>query len=34
LATYKGFLRNKPLLLEYLSKFDDGSPTSPGFGAD
>jgi hypothetical protein len=34
LATYKGFLRNKPLMLQYLSQFDDGAPTSPGFWAD
>ena len=34
LATYKGFLRNKPLMLDYLAQFDDGQPTSPGFGAD
>ncbi len=34
LATYKGFLRNKPLMLDYLSKYDDGAPTSPGFWAD
>ena len=34
LATYKGFIRNKPLMLEYLAQFDDGLPTSPGFLAD
>ena len=34
LATYKGFLRNKPLMLDYLAQFDDGTPTSPGFGAE
>ncbi|MFM2365676.1 MAG: hypothetical protein RIR95_283, partial [Pseudomonadota bacterium] len=34
LATYKGFIRNKPMMLDYLSKFDDGAPTSPGFLAD
>ena len=34
LATYKGFIRNKPLMLEYLAQFDDGAPTSPGFLAD
>ncbi len=34
LATYKGFIRNKPLILDYLAQFDDGQPTSPGFGAD
>ncbi|MGB8813492.1 MAG: DUF3445 domain-containing protein [Paracoccaceae bacterium] len=31
LATYKGFIRNKPLMVEYLSQFDDGAPTSPGW---
>lgn len=31
LATYKGFIRNKPLMLDYLARFDDGQPTSPGF---
>ena len=34
LAAYKGFLRNKPLMLEFLSKHDDGAPTSPGFWPD
>ena len=34
LATYKGFIRNKPLIVEYLSKFDDGAPTSPGWWPD
>lgn len=34
LATYKGFLRNKPLMLDFLAKYDDGAPTSPGFWAD
>ncbi|ATQ57809.1 heme-dependent oxidative N-demethylase family protein [Paracoccus yeei] len=34
LATYKGFLVNKPLIVEYLSKFDDGAPTSPGIYPD
>ncbi|MEH7829154.1 heme-dependent oxidative N-demethylase family protein [Gemmobacter denitrificans] len=31
LATYKGFIRNRPLMVEYLSQFDDGAPTSPGW---
>ena len=30
LATYKGFIDNRPMMLEYLSKFDDGLLTSPG----
>ncbi len=34
LATYKGFIRNRPMIVEYLSKFDDGAPTSPGIFAD
>ena len=34
LATYKGFIRNKPMMVEYLAQFDDGAPTSPGFWAD
>ena len=34
LATYKGFLVNKPMIVEYLSKFDDGAPTSPGIYPD
>ncbi|HEX9858997.1 MAG TPA: DUF3445 domain-containing protein, partial [Paracoccaceae bacterium] len=31
LATYKGFLRNRPLMVDYLALFDDGAPTSPGW---
>lgn len=34
LATYKGFIDNRPLILEYLSKYDDGAPTSPGIFPD
>lgn len=34
LATYKGFIANKPLMLEYLSQFDDGAPTSDGIWPD
>lgn len=34
LATYKGFIRNRPIIVEYLSKFDDGSVTSPGVWPD
>jgi hypothetical protein len=30
LATYKGFIDNRPMMLDYLSKFDDGLPTSNG----
>ena len=30
LATYKGFIDNRPMMLDYLSQFDDGLPTSNG----
>jgi hypothetical protein len=30
LATYKGFIDNKPMIVDYLSQFDDGKPTSDG----
>ncbi|MDO5371058.1 DUF3445 domain-containing protein [Paracoccus sp. (in: a-proteobacteria)] len=31
LAEYKGFARNRALLVEWLSRHDDGAPTSPGW---
>jgi hypothetical protein len=31
LATYKGFIRNRDAMVEWLSKYDDGAPTSPGW---
>lgn len=31
LAAYKGFLRNRDLLVQWLSQYDDGAPTSPGW---
>jgi len=34
LATYKGFIDNRPMMLDYLSKFDDGLPTSDGIWPD
>ena len=34
LATYKGFIANRPMMLDYLSKFDDGGPTSSGIWPD
>ncbi|WP_347312511.1 heme-dependent oxidative N-demethylase family protein [Defluviimonas sp. SAOS-178_SWC] len=34
LATYKGFIRNRPLIVDYLSQFDDGAETSPGIWPD
>ena len=30
LASYKGFIDNRPMMLDYLSQYDDGLPTSPG----
>ena len=30
-ATGKGFIRNRPAMVEWLSKYDDGAPTSPGW---
>jgi hypothetical protein len=34
LATYKGFIDNRPMMLDYLSHYDDGLPTSPGVFPD
>ncbi|ADE38481.1 heme-dependent oxidative N-demethylase family protein [Candidatus Puniceispirillum marinum] len=34
LATYKGFIANRELLVSYLSQFDDGAETSPGVWPD
>ncbi|MBS3650276.1 DUF3445 domain-containing protein [Pseudaminobacter sp. 19-2017] len=34
LATYKGFVDNRPKIVEWLSKYDDGAPTSPGIWPD
>lgn len=34
LRDYKGFTLYHDLMVEYLSKFDDGAPTSPGNGAE
>ncbi|ESW62099.1 MAG: hypothetical protein Q27BPR15_02810 [Rhodobacter sp. CACIA14H1] len=31
LAAYKGFLRNRDLMAKWLSQYDDGAPTSPGW---
>ncbi len=30
LVDYKGLTRYRPTTVEWLSKFDDGQPTSPG----
>ena len=34
LAVYKGFARNRPLMVDWLSRHDDGAPTSPGIWPD
>ena len=34
LATYKGFIDNRPLMVEWLSQYDDGAPTSDGIFPD
>ncbi len=34
LASYKGLTRYRPTVVEWLAKYDDGSPTSPGFGPE
>jgi len=34
LATYKGFIDNRPMILDYLAPFDDGQPTSDGVWPD
>ncbi len=31
LAAYKGFLRNREAMVEWLSHYDDGLPTTPGW---
>lgn len=30
LVTYKGLINTRPLIIDYLSQFDDGAETSPG----
>lgn len=34
LAEYKGFAVNRPMIVEWLSTYDDGAPTSPGIAPD
>ena len=34
LAVYKGFARNRPMMVDYLAQYDDGTPTSPGIWPD
>ena len=34
LADYKGLTRTRPFVIDYMSQFDDGQPTSPGFFPD
>ena len=31
LADYKGLTRYRPTVVEWLSQYDDGAPTSPGW---
>jgi hypothetical protein len=31
LAAYKGFIRNRDAMAQWLSQYDDGQPTSPGW---
>ena len=34
LVDYKGLTRHRDIVVEWLSQFDDGAPTSPGGGPD
>jgi hypothetical protein len=34
IADYKGLTRYRQMTIDWLSKYDDGAPTSPGFGPD
>lgn len=34
LAEYKGFIGYQPILIDFLSQYDDGAPTSPGTQPD
>jgi dimethylamine monooxygenase subunit A len=34
LVDYKGLTRFRPMTVEWLSKFDDGAPTSSGIFPD
>ena len=34
LATYKGFIDNRPMMLDFLSRYDDGLATSFGVWPD
>lgn len=34
LATYKGFIDNRPMIVDYLAQFDHGGETSPGIWPD
>jgi dimethylamine monooxygenase subunit A len=31
---YKGLTRHRPIAVAYLSRFDDGSPTTPGIAPE
>jgi hypothetical protein len=34
LVDHKGLTRFRDTTVEWLSRYDDGAPTSPGFGPD
>ena len=34
LASYKGFIGNRPMMVDWLARHDDGGPTSPGIWPD
>ncbi len=34
LASYKGLIRWRTTAWDYLARFDDGAPTTAGFGPD
>ena len=34
LADYKGLTRYRQMTIDWLNKYDDGAPTSPGGGPD
>jgi hypothetical protein len=34
LATYLGFIRNRGAMVEWLSRYDGGAPTGPGWFAN
>ena len=34
IVDYKGLTRNRPIMLDWLAKYDDGTPTSAGIFPD